>query len=163
MLSKKMQDALNAQINAEGYSAYLYLAMAVQADAMNLKGFAHWFRVQYQEETGHMLKILGYILERRGEVELKAIEASAQKWDTVEAMFEATLKHEQHVTSLIHNLATVAAAEKDPATGIFLQWFITEQVEEESTADEILQQLRMIKGAPAGLLMLDRHLAQRGG
>lgn len=162
MLTKKMQDALNAQINAEAYSAYLYLAMAVEADARNLRGIAHWFRIQYQEETGHMLKLLDYVLERRGQVELKAIAAPAPQWDSALAMFEAALKHEQHVTSLIDNLAAVAAAENDRATGIFLQWFISEQVEEEAAAEIIVEQLRMIQGSMGSLLFLDRQLGKRG-
>ncbi len=162
MLSKKMQDALNAQINAEGYSAYLYLSMAVQADAANLPGFAHWFRLQYQEETTHMMKLLGYVQQRRGQVELKAIDCPPHKWESALAMFEATLEHEQHVTSLIHKLADLAASENDRATGIFLHWFIEEQVEEEASAEAVVQQLQMIHGAPGALLMLDRHLAQRG-
>jgi ferritin len=161
MLSQKILGALNAQINAEAYSAYLYLAMSVQADAMELKGFAHWFRLQYQEETGHMLKLMGYVLERRGKVELKPIEGPPTAWDSALEMFEATMKHEQHVTKLIDDLVNLSIAERDHATTGFLQWFVSEQVEEEATADSILQRLRMIKDSTGGLFMLDHQLAKR--
>ncbi len=161
MLSQKMLGALNAQINAEAYSAYLYLAMSIHADSMDLKGFAHWFRLQYQEETNHMFKLIGYILDRRGKVELKPIEGPPPAWDSALEMFEATMKHEQHVTKLIDDLVNLAMAEQDHASSIFLQWFVTEQVEEEATADSILQRLRMIKDSPGGLFMLDHQLAKR--
>ena len=163
MLTQKMQNALNAQINAEAASAYLYLAMAVKADAMNFRGIAHWFRIQYQEETGHMLKLLDYVLERRGQVELKAIDTPQRDWDSVLAMFEQTMEHEQEVTRLIDQLAALAASENDRATGVFLQWFITEQVEEEAAASTILEQLRMVHGSAGSLLFLDRHLGKRAG
>ncbi|NUQ61935.1 MAG: ferritin [Pirellulales bacterium] len=161
MLSQKMQDALNAQINAEAYSANLYLAMSAHAHSMNLEGFAHWFRKQYEEETAHMLKFVSYLLDRRGTVELKAINAPPAQWESMLAMFEATMKHEEHVTQLIHNLADQAAAERDHATSAFLQWFVSEQVEEEATVDSILQKLRTSKDSIGGLLVLDHHVGKR--
>lgn len=161
MLSAKMQAALNAQINAEYYSSYLYLAMAAYAESINLRGFAHWFRLQAQEEMGHAMKFFDYVHGRRGQVELKSIESPPAKWDSPLAVFEATMQHEQHVTALINKLVQQAAEERDYATHTFLQWFVTEQVEEEATADQIIQQLRLVQNAPGGLYMLDRELAQR--
>ncbi len=161
MLSQKMQDALNAQINAEYYSSYLYLAMAAHCEAINLKGFANWMRVQTEEEMFHAMKFLDFVLERGGRVELKAIEAPQSKWESPLAIFEATLEHEQHVTSLINKLVDLAIAESDHATNSFLQWFVNEQVEEEATADGILQQLKLMQNAPGGLFMMDRELSQR--
>ncbi len=161
MLSPKMQAALNAQINAEYYSSYLYLSMAAYAESTNLKGMANWFRVQAQEELGHAMKLFDYVHNRRGQVELKPIEGPPTTWDSPLAVFEATLGHEQHVTALINHLVQLAGEENDYATQAFLQWFITEQVEEEATADQIVQQLRLIQNAPGGLFMLDRELGQR--
>ncbi|NLX94837.1 MAG: ferritin [Rhodopirellula sp.] len=161
MLSQKMQDALNAQIHAEGYSANLYLAMSIHAQTMNLEGFGHWFRKQYEEETSHMLKLISYVLERRGKVELKAIEAPPSQWDSMTAMFEETMKHEEHVTELIRGLADLAEAERDHASRAFLQWFVSEQVEEEATVDSILQKLQMCKGSPGGLFALDHRVGKR--
>ncbi len=161
LLSSKIQDALNAQINAEAYSANLYLAMSAHAHSMNLEGFAHWFRKQYEEETSHMLKFVSYIQDRRGTVQLKAVEAPPSKWEDMTAMFEATLKHEEHVSELILKLAELAVAERDHATSAFLQWFVTEQVEEEATVESILQKLRMTKGSVGGLFALDHRVGQR--
>jgi ferritin len=163
MLSQKMQDALNEQVNAELYSAYLYLAMSAHCEAQNLLGFAHWLRLQYQEETTHGLKIFDFIAERGGNVQLKAIGGPPTEWESPQAVFEAVLKHEQHVTSLINKLVDLAIQESDHATNNFLQWFVAEQVEEEATADSILQKLRLIADAPGGLFMLDQELAQRPG
>ena len=161
MLSKKMEKALNAQVNAEFYSSYLYLSMAADFGAKNLEGFASWMQIQAQEEWGHGMKIYNYILEKGGKVKLEAIEAPQTSWNSPLAAFEATFKHEQHVTSLINDLASLAIDEKDHATGIFLQWFISEQVEEESTASGILEKLKMIGDNPQGLFMMDGNLAAR--
>jgi ferritin len=163
MLSQKMQEALNEQVNAELYSAYLYLAMSAHCDAVNLHGFAHWLRLQYQEETGHALKIFDYIAERGATVHLKPIEGPPTEWESPQAVFEAVLKHEQHVTSLINKLVDLAIQESDHASNNFLQWFVAEQVEEEATADDILQKIKLIAGAPGGLFMLDQELGQRPG
>ena len=161
MLSHKMQEALNDQINAEYFSSYLYLAMAAHCEAINLDGFANWLRVQTQEEMAHAMKFFGFVLERGGRVELKAIEAPPSQWESPLAIFEATLKHEQYITDRINKLVDLALAESDHATNAFLQWFVSEQVEEEATADGILQKLKLMADAPGGLFMLDRELAQR--
>jgi ferritin len=161
MLSPKMETALNNQINAEYYSSYLYLSMAAYFDSVNLPGFANWMRIQQQEELLHALKFFDFVSERNARVKLTAIEGPETEWDSPLAVFEATLAHEQHVTGLINKLVDLALAESDHATNNFLQWFVAEQVEEEATADGILQQLRLMKDAPGGLFMMDRELAQR--
>jgi len=161
MLSKRMEEELNKQINAEIWSAYLYLSMFAFFQNNNLTGFANWMKVQYQEETTHAMKIFDYVNERGGRVLLQPIAAVDTKWEDETDVFETTLKHEQKVTSLINNLVNIAIEEKDHATNNMLQWFVEEQVEEEANADEILQQLKMLKGNPHGILMLDRELKQR--
>ncbi|MHC4560390.1 MAG: ferritin [Planctomycetota bacterium] len=161
MISKKIEDALNEQVNAELYSAYLYLSMESYFKSLNLNGFANWMRVQTQEEVAHAMKIYDFINERGGRVLLKAIEGPSTKWDSPLALFEAVYAHEQKVTGLINNLVDLAIKEKDHATNTFLQWFVNEQVEEESSADEIVQQLKMMENAPGGMFMLDRELGQR--
>ena len=161
MISKKMEDALNEQVNAELYSAYLYLSMESYFKAQNLNGFANWMRVQTQEEVTHAMKIYEFINERGGRVKLKAIEGPQTEWDSALAVFNAVYEHEQKVTSLINNLVDLAIKEKDHATNSFLQWFVNEQVEEEASADGIVQQLKMMENAPGGMFMLDRELGQR--
>jgi ferritin len=161
MLSAKMQDALNGQLNAEAYSSYLYLAMAAHFDAANLPGFAHWMKVQSREEMAHALKFYDHINDRQGRVMLAAIAVPPAEWKSPLAAFEDALKHERKVTGLIADLVRLAAAEKDDAAGIFLQWFVTEQVEEEKSADEIVHKLRLVGDSPQGLLLLDRELSQR--
>jgi ferritin len=161
MISKNMEKALNEQINAEMYSAYLYLSMESYFMSQNLKGFANWMRVQVQEELTHAMKIYDFVNERGGKVVLKSIAAPQGEWKSPLAVFEATYKHEQKVTGLINELANLAVKEKDHATNVFLQWFVSEQVEEESAANEITQQLKMLEKTPAGILMLDRELGQR--
>lgn len=161
MLTKKMEEALNAQINAEYYSSYLYLSMAAYCDGVNLKGFANWFKIQAQEEMVHVMKFFNYVLDRRGTVELKAIEGPPTAWESPLAVFEASFKHEQLVTSLIYKLVDLALKENDHATHTLLQWFLTEQVEEESNVDGVVQQLKLMAGAPGTLYLLDRELATR--
>ncbi|NLE38916.1 MAG: ferritin [Pirellulaceae bacterium] len=161
MLSTKMHEALNAQINAEYYSSYLYLSMAAHCQAINLTGFANWLRVQADEELIHALKFYDFILERGGRVTLGPIEAPASEWESPLAIFEATLAHEQYVTDRINKLVDLAIAESDHATNSFLQWFVNEQVEEEASADAVLQKLKLVAGAPGGLFMLDQEMAQR--
>lgn len=161
MISKKMEGALNGQVNAELYSAYLYLSMESYFKSLNLNGFANWMRMQTQEEVAHAMKIYDFINERGGKVTLKAIEGPPTKWDCPLAVFEAVYVHEQKVTGLINDLVDLAIKEKDHATNSFLQWFVNEQVEEESSADEIVQQLKMMENAPGGMFMLDRELGQR--
>ena len=161
MIDKKMTQALNEQINKELYSAYLYLSMAAYFDANNLSGLANWMRVQAQEETEHAMKFYHYIYERGGQVTLTQIDAPETKWKSVIHVFETTLAHEQKVTKLIHSLVDLAIELNDHATNSFLKWYVDEQVEEESSADEILQQLLMIKDNSATLLMLDKEMAKR--
>jgi ferritin len=161
MISKNMEEALNGQVNAELYSAYLYLSMESYFKSLNLNGFAGWMRVQTQEEITHAMKIYEFINERGGKVTLKTIEGPPIKWDCPLAVFEAVYVHEQKVTGLINDLVDLAIKEKDHATNTFLQWFVNEQVEEESSADEVVQQLKMMENAPGGMFMLDRELGQR--
>jgi ferritin len=161
MISKKMQNAINSQINAELYSSYLYLSMSADFSSKNLPGFANWMKIQAQEELGHAMKLYNFIEERLGRVTLKAIDAPATEWDSPLAAFEQALKHEQKVTGLINKLVDQAIAENDHATRGFLQWFVDEQVEEEASADAMVQQLKLMKGAPGGLYMLDKELGRR--
>lgn len=161
MLNEKMQEALNEQINAELYSAYLYLSMVAYFESINLSGFATWMRVQTQEELTHTMKIYDFINERGGRVMLKPIAEPPAEWDSPLAVFEAAYKHEQKVTGLINNLVNLAIEEKDHASNNFLQWFVDEQVEEEASADEVVQKLKMVDKAPDGKFMLDRELGQR--
>lgn len=160
MLSKKMEKALNDQINAEFYSAFLYLSMAAYFDGVGMGGFASWMRVQFQEEQAHAMKLFDYVGERGGKVTLGVIEAPKAKWKSALDVFEDTYKHEQKVTGLINKLVDLARAESDHATDNFLRWFVAEQVEEEASAGDILQKVKMI-GDGNGLYMLDRELAQR--
>ena len=161
MVSKKLEAALNAQLNAELYSAYLYLSMAAQFEAVNLKGFAHWMRAQAKEEQTHAMKFYDHIADRQGRVTLTAIAAPPTEWASPLAAFEYTLTHEQKVTGMIHDLVALATEEKDSAADVFLQWFVSEQVEEEASADEVLQTIKKTGDDVSGLTMLDRALAQR--
>lgn len=159
MLSEKMEKALNDQIQAEIYSAYLYLSMEAYFESINLGGFASWMQVQYQEEMSHAMKFYGFINERGGRVVLQAIDAPPSQWDSPLAVFEATLEHEQKVTARINDLVDVAIAERDHATNNFLQWFVAEQVEEEDSANGVVEQIKLV--GDAGLFLLDRELGQR--
>ena len=161
MMSKKMKKALNAQINAEFYSSYLYLSMGAYFEAGNLPGFARWMYNQAQEEWAHGTRFYNYIYEQQGKVTLLAIEAPKTAWDSPLAVFEAVYKHEQHVTSLINDLVSLALEEKDYATNIFLQWFVSEQVEEESSAATVVEKLKMVGDNVQGLFMMDSELGQR--
>ncbi len=161
MLNQRLENELNKQINAEIWSAYLYLSMSAFFESKNLTGFANWMKVQYHEEVSHALKLFDYINERDGRVVLQPIAAVDSEWKDVIDVFKTTLKHEQHVTSLINNLVNIAIEEKDHATTNILQWFVSEQVEEEASASDILDQLKLIEGTGAGLFMLDRELKQR--
>ena len=161
MLSTTMEKAINDQINAEIYSAYLYLAMSAYFESTNLPGFANWMRVQVQEELTHADKFYNFVHDCRGRVTLKKIDGPETEWDSPMAVFEATLEHEQKVTSLINKLVDSALKEHDHASNIFLQWFVTEQVEEEKNADDIIQKIKRMADMPGGLMMLDNELAQR--
>ncbi len=163
MLSDRLLKTMNEQINHELFSAYLYLAMAAQFAAQNLKGFAHWMQIQAREETGHALRLFSFINDRGGRVILKGVEAPPESWASPLAAFEAALAHEKKVTGLIHKLVDQAQSEKDHAAAVFLQWFVTEQVEEEASALEIVEKLRLVADSAQGLLMLDGILGQRAG
>lgn len=156
-----MVDALNKQINEEGFSSYLYLSMVTYFEVENLKGFAHWFRTQVQEEMFHVMKFYNFILERGGEPKLDAIEKPKYGWDSPIQLFEEALAHERHITECIDNLVDAAIEEKDHAARNLLNWFVDEQVEEEDQFNEILDKLRMIGDNKAMLLMLDGEMAQR--
>ena len=162
MLSKKIEDALNGQLNAEMFSAYLYVSMSAYFESANMQGMARWMVVQAKEEHSHAMKSFDFIVDRGGRVKLAAIAAPETDWASPLAAFEAAYAHEQKVTGLIGELVKLAKAEDDTATGIFLQWFVTEQVEEEKNASEIVQKLKMIKEAAPALLMLDAVLGKRG-
>ncbi len=161
MLKKKMLKALNNQINAEFYSSYLYLSMESYFQSVSLSGFANWMRGQVQEELFHGMKLYDYVNERGGKVTLDTIAKPDSNWKTPLAAFEHILKHEQMVTSLINGLMDLAIAEQDHATKIFLQWFVSEQVEEEASVGEIVDKLRLIKTDSSGLFLLDTEMGKR--
>lgn len=161
MLSQKMQDALNAQINAELWSAYLYLSMSMDAADKGLKGIANWFAIQFKEEQDHAQIFINYILSRGGRVKLAPIAEVPTEWTSPLAMFENTLEHEKKVTALIHDLCLIAEEEKDLATANKLVWFVDEQVEEEENARDIIDQMRIVEGNKFGLYMIDKELAAR--
>jgi ferritin len=161
MLSKKMLDALNDQINKEMYSAYLYMAMSAYSDSQGLKGFSNWFYVQYQEEMEHAMRIYHYIQEQGGRIKLKALDEPPADFGDALEMFEKTLEHEQFITKSIHGLVDLAVSEKDYATQIFLQWFVSEQIEEEANDNEIIDKIKLIGKQGNGLYMLDRELGAR--
>jgi len=161
MISKTMEETLNQQINAELHSSYIYLSMSAYFESVNLRGFANWMRVQAQEELVHVCKFYNYLVERDGRVLLDAIDAPPTKWDSPLDTFEAAFKHEQKISGKINDLMDLALKEKDHATANFLQFFISEQVEEEATAKGVVDQLKMIGDAKAGLFMMDRELGAR--
>ena len=161
MVNQKIQDALNAQLNAESFSAHLYMSMSAYFQSVNLKGMAHWMRLQAAEETAHELKFFDYILSRGGKVTLGQIDAPPTEWESPLAVFEAAYEHEQKVSAKINTLVDLSLAESDHASNAFLQWFVTEQVEEEESALEIVDQLRLIGDERGALFMLDRELGQR--
>jgi ferritin len=161
MLSKKMADALNEQINKEMYSAYLYLAMSAYSEFKGLKGFSNWFYVQHQEETDHAMRIYYYLQNQGTQVKLMALEQPPTDFGTPMDMFQATLKHEQFITKSINGLVDLAVQEKDHTTQIFLQWFVSEQIEEESNDNEIIDKLKLAGEDGNGLFMIDKDLGSR--
>ncbi len=161
MLNKKMQEAINSQINAEIYSSYLYLSMSAYFESINLSGFASWMRAQAQEEMVHAMKFYDYVNERGGRVILGPIEAPPSEWESAVSVFDATYQHEQKVTGLINDLVDLAIEEKDHATNNLLQWFVSEQVEEEASASGVLNKAKLTGDAPGGLFMLDQELGAR--
>jgi ferritin len=161
MLSKNMEEALNAQINAELYSAYIYLSMSAYFESKDLPGMAAWMRTQHDEEVAHAMKIYAYIVDRGGRVTLDAIDKPQAEWPSPLAVFENAYKHEQHVTSLIHKLVALSIEENDYATKNMLDWFVDEQVEEEASAAAIVAKLKMIGDHVPALIMLDKELGAR--
>ncbi len=161
MIKEKMSQALNKQLNAELYSAYLYFSMSAYFKSINLPGFSNWMRVQALEEMTHADKFYTYLLSRGGAVELETITGPPKTWESPMAVFEHTYSHEQKVTSLISDLVNLALEEGDHATNVFLQWFVNEQIEEESSADGILQKLKLIGKESSSLFLIDQELGQR--
>jgi ferritin len=163
MIGKTMQDAMNEQINKELFSSYLYLSMAAHFEAKNLPGFASWMRIQEVEEREHAMKFYDHLLERGGKVELKAIAAPKVEWKSSLELFEEVAKHEAMITASIYSLFELAQKEKDYPVQVLSQWFISEQVEEEKNAAEILENLKLIEERGTAVLMLDHRLAKRKG
>ena len=161
MLNKEITEALNEQINKEIFSAYLYMSMSAYTNDLALKGFANWFMVQYHEEMFHAMKMYEYVQSQGESVVLKAIDAPQTTFESPLDVFEKTLEHEQVVTRSINDLMNLAIDQRDHATKIFLEWYVTEQVEEEDTANDMIAQLKMIGDDPHALLMMDRELAAR--
>ncbi|MGD9153807.1 MAG: ferritin [Gammaproteobacteria bacterium] len=159
-MQKEMIDALNTQVNKELYSAYLYLGMVSYFEEVNLKGFAAWMRMQSQEEIMHAMKIYNHVLERGGKAKLLAIDEPPQAWKSPLEIFQAAYEHEQKVTKMINDLVTLAVKLNDYATQNFLQWFVAEQVEEESSVSEVVERLKLA-GDKSGLLFLDAELGKR--
>ena len=161
MLDQKIHNALNDQMIFEMYSANIYLSMATWFDDKNLSGFSKWMKAQYHEEMFHAMKLYGYIVERGERVTMTGLDAPATEWESPLAAFQDALEHERLVSRRINDIVALASDQKDFATVNFLQWFVSEQVEEEATVDGVVQQLKMVEGAPGGLFMLDRELGQR--
>lgn len=161
MLSKKLQDALNEQIVRELESAYVYLSMVAYFEAENLRGFAHWMRLQRLEELEHAMKIFDFVIDRGSRVELQALQKPPAQFKSPLDAFEKALAHERKITGLIHKLYDLAAKENDYPTQVMLHWFIDEQVEEEKSASEVVDQLQMIGNNAAGLFILDARLGER--
>jgi len=162
MPDKTVQDAMNEQVKNELYSAYIYLSMSAYFEDANLPGFARWMQVQAQEEQEHAMKFFHFINERGGRVVLQAIDQPPIEFESPLDAFERTLEHEQLVTGMIHQLYALSVQEQDYASQIFLQWFVTEQVEEEANATQIVETLKAIGDKRHALLMLDRELGRRG-
>ena len=161
MWNTSLQDAFNKQMNAEFYSSYLYLSMSAWVESKNLAGMAHWMRIQVDEEMQHALKFFDFSHDRDGQVELSQIDAPAAEWDSPRGAFEAAWQHEQKVSAQINELAELSLAQKDHAANTFVQWFVTEQVEEEATVLRIVERLKMVGDSNVAVFMLDAELGQR--
>ncbi|WP_298647168.1 ferritin [uncultured Proteiniphilum sp.] len=161
MVSKELETAINRQINAELWSAYLYLSMSVHFAHKGLPGFANWFKVQFKEEQDHAHKLMNYLIAKGNKVELQPIAKVDTAWDSVLKAFEVTLEHERVVTSLINDLASMSRKENDFATENMLQWFVNEQVEEEETAQSMIDGLRLIGDNGFGIYTMDKELGKR--
>jgi ferritin len=162
MIHQSIQDALNIQINLEQYSAQLYLAMSAHCEGKSFRGIAHWLRVQAQEETTHAMKLVDFVLDRGGRLELKSIEAPPTEFGGVTQVFEKILAHEKQITGSINALFQLSREQKDYASEITLQWYVTEQVEEEANVGQILDQLRAVGEQGGGIWYLDSKLGKRG-
>lgn len=162
MISPTMQDALNAQINVEQYSAQLYLAMGAHCETLSFRGFAHWLRVQSGEETAHALKLIDFLVDRGGRLALQPVAAPPRDFGGVIQVFEQVLAHEQAISGKIGALFERARAEKDHASEIALQWYVTEQVEEENTIGQIVAHLRAVGDKGGGIWYLDTRMGKRG-
>jgi len=162
MIHKSIQDALNHQVNLEQYSAQLYLAMSAHCETKSFRGFAQWLRVQSQEETAHAMKLVGFLLDRGGRLELSAIQSPPQEFGSITQVFERILEHERLITQSINALFELSRAEKDYASEITLQWYVTEQVEEEANAGQILDQLKAVGEQGGGIWYLDSKMGKRG-
>ncbi len=163
MISKTMEKAINEQINKELFSSYFYFAMASYFESENLDGMASFMKAQAQEEVGHAMKFYSYVNERGGRVILEAIEKPASDFDGPMDIFEQSLKHEKYITGSINSLVDLAIKENDHATKTFLDWFVTEQVEEEDSMDKIVNKLKMVGNAGHAMLMIDAQLGARAG
>ncbi len=161
MLNKTIEQAINKQINAEIYSSSLYYAMAAYFETLSLKGFSHWLRVQALEELTHVQKFFSYVHERGGRVSMASVEGPQNEWESPLAAFEAVYEHETKVTGMINALMDLALKESDHATCNFMQWFISEQVEEEASADEAVQKLKLVEKTEGGLFLLDQEMDKR--
>lgn len=161
MMNKKVQTAVNGQIQIEQYSSYLYLAMSAYCESKNLKGFAHWLKVQSQEEQTHAMKLYQHVLDRGGKVELKEIAAPGTEFGTPLELFEKVLAHEIEITGKINALYEIALKEKDYPLQLLLHWFIEEQVEEEAAASEVLERLRMIGDKAGSIIYIDKEMGKR--
>ncbi len=163
MIGPKMLESLNAHVRDELYSSNLYLAMSAYCGVKSFKGFARWLRIQSQEERDHALKILDHLVARGGEAAVGVVEAPPREFGTITQVFEAIAAHERRVTERVHRLHEQAMLEKDPASAVFLQWFVAEQVEEEAAVVEILDKLRMVSDRPGSALYLDKEYGKRAG
>ena len=161
MLNDSMQEVLNRQINFEFYSAHLYLSMSAYFNSIDLDGFSHWMRVQYEEEVYHAMKLLDFIHTRDGRVRLLAIEAPPLDWDSPLHAFQETYEHERKITGLINDLVTKSIKDNDHATQNFLQWYIAEQVEEEASVKSVMAKLKLAGDSRSGILLLDQEMGKR--
>ena len=161
LLGKAVEEAMNEQIKNELFSAYQYLSMAAYCESENLPGFARWMRAQSREETEHAMKLYDFILDRNGRVELRGIDGPVVEFGSPLEVFERALEHEQKVTAMINDLYGLAVMENDYASQTFLQWFVTEQVEEEKNTGDVVETLKMVGDKSEALFLLDRELGQR--
>ena len=162
MIHKSIEDALNTQINLEQYSSQLYVAMSAHCDSKSFRGFGHWLRVQAQEETAHAMKLVTFVLDRGGQLELKPLPAPPKDFGSIIQVFEKILEHEKSITTSINALFELSRQQKDYASEITLQWYVTEQVEEEANVGQIVEQLRAVGEKGGGIWYLDSRMGKRG-